>query len=345
MTIDRCIFICSINKSDWRSPRYVFVCSCLIWLASFIFSIPKLMSYNTETQFTIETKLNSPNSSKWSSSSSSSSQLDNLTMFYSTDYISSFSTDSPQYQSQSKSASNLINVIVKQICVHIMKDQFWINFINWYLIIISYILPASVLIICYIKILLFMRRKREGMFKVQNAKALNHRVSIYRQRRVTKTVIILTSNFVILWFPVHFLSAWQYWDSNFPRSLSMFIIKLIAHTMSYLIPAFNPIIYAFSNQSFRRSVSNLTKCIRIFQNSDDNFNNNNDNNNNRSHSVIALRQKLRIENNLNDDTLKQTRNDISMNQQGAEGEGDGEEKNSLLQSESKRDSLFVVYSV
>ena len=47
---DRYIFVCKINKPKWRTTMNVFYLSCLIWLASFVLSIPNMLTYNVNTQ-------------------------------------------------------------------------------------------------------------------------------------------------------------------------------------------------------------------------------------------------------------------------------------------------------
>lgn len=90
-------------------------------------------------------------------------------------------------------------------------------------------------------------------------------MSIHKKKKVTKTVITLVFTFIILWFPVHFLATWYRIDENFPEGNVMFVLKLIAHTMSYSISTINPIIYAgFFNRQLRvpmRLASSFSRAI------------------------------------------------------------------------------------
>lgn len=94
-------------------------------------------------------------------------------------------------------------------------------------------------------------------------KAFNGRMSMNRKRRVTKTVILLTVTFIILWLPVHSIGMWYRLDPNFPQHFVLYVLKMIAHTMAYSNASINPIIYAFSNESVRTGLVNLllwTRC-------------------------------------------------------------------------------------
>lgn len=73
---------------------------------------------------------------------------------------------------------------------------------------------------------------------------MNKKITSKRKKKVTKTVTTLILTFVLLWLPVHFLTTWYRLDEHFPEGDVMFLIKLIAHTMSYSISTINPIIYS-----------------------------------------------------------------------------------------------------
>lgn len=86
-----------------------------------------------------------------------------------------------------------------------------------------------------------------------------------RKRRVTKTVIILTVTFMLLWFPVHFLATWYRLDSNFPEGFVLYVLKMVALTMAYSNASVNPIIYAFSNESVRITLSSMFSCCECLK--------------------------------------------------------------------------------
>lgn len=93
-----------------------------------------------------------------------------------------------------------------------------------------------------------------------------------RKRRVTKTVIMLTFTFIILWFPVHFMATLYRVNPDFVNQHFVFyIIKMIAHTMAYSNASVNPIIYTFSNDSFRSSIDKLLAWFRCSSATQDNI--------------------------------------------------------------------------
>ncbi len=74
-----------------------------------------------------------------------------------------------------------------------------------------------------------------------------------RKKKVTTMVAVVTLNFGICWLPTHLFIILKRLirvspDSNAYVYLTIF--KLIAHTLSYLTPVINPVLYAFYNENF-----------------------------------------------------------------------------------------------
>ena len=85
----------------------------------------------------------------------------------------------------------------------------------------------------------------------------NGNIIVNKKKKVSRTVVLFTSVFIISWFPIHFLSIWYRADNSFPKNSVTFTLKLVAHTMTYANSTINPIIYAFYNDSFKVIFSNL----------------------------------------------------------------------------------------
>ena len=80
-----------------------------------------------------------------------------------------------------------------------------------------------------------------------------------RKKKVTQMVAVVTLNFGICWFPTHlFILLKRFINLENPNAfvyLTMF--KLLAHTLSYLTPVINPILYAFYNENFRHPLTDI----------------------------------------------------------------------------------------
>jgi hypothetical protein len=85
--------------------------------------------------------------------------------------------------------------------------------------------------------------------------------------------MLFTLTFIGLWFPIHFLSIWYRLDENFPKVPKTFYSKLIAHTMTYANPTINPLIYAFSNDNFKLTMSYIAPVCFKRKPANNNINN------------------------------------------------------------------------
>ena len=84
-----------------------------------------------------------------------------------------------------------------------------------------------------------------------------------KRQRVTKMVALVTLNFGVCWLPTHLISLLREFDSNFPygenAQMYMYLLKLSAHTLTYITPVINPCLYAFYNENFRLPLSEILK--------------------------------------------------------------------------------------
>jgi len=70
---------------------------------------------------------------------------------------------------------------------------------------------------------------------------------------VTKLVASVVIVFAVSWLPIHVLNLWFKIDPFFPRTPAMYLMKIIAHTLSYSNSCVNPFVYAFLSDGFRKA--------------------------------------------------------------------------------------------
>ena len=90
------------------------------------------------------------------------------------------------------------------------------------------------------------------------ASTASYQVSCSRQVRKQKTKILVliatvSVTFALTWLPAHIIQIWKIaFNSSFPYSEPMYIMKMVAHTLSYSNSLLNPFIYVFIGTKFRR---------------------------------------------------------------------------------------------
>ena len=87
-----------------------------------------------------------------------------------------------------------------------------------------------------------------------------------RQKKNKILILIGTVSitFGLTWFPVHFIQLWRtVFQKHFPYTDLMYIIKVIAHTLSYSNSFINPFIYIFVGSKFKSHIKEeIFKCFK-----------------------------------------------------------------------------------
>ena len=115
-----------------------------------------------------------------------------------------------------------------------------------------YVAPLLVIVVCYSLMTISLWRSVSPHFLRQNfARAMQFR------RRVARTVMAIVIVFAACWLPIHCVHLQDDFSSDPLNSKVPYAAKIIAHCMTYASAVFNPVIYAFTSQSFRQSFRNV----------------------------------------------------------------------------------------
>ncbi|KAI3378437.1 hypothetical protein SNEBB_000217 [Seison nebaliae] len=125
-------------------------------------------------------------------------------------------------------------------------------------IFIVYIIPLIVVIALYTKLVMYLRRlERSNNFA---DKSLQWKM-MYKRRKVTCMVAIVTALFAVCWLPSHIVVfVMTFVPSHIYMNVSGYWVKSLGHTLALINSMINPIIYAFMNAGFRRSCCRLLCC-------------------------------------------------------------------------------------
>lgn len=162
-----------------------------------------------------------------------------------------------------------------------------------YSFVLSYLLPVTIIVILYTKILVRLRRLNKlRTFKMSNRQKKT-------RRHITKLVLMVVSFYIISWTPYWSMQVFHYLNQVFLKYGNDLIISIVTHfvqVVAYLSAAMNPIIYSYKNETFRSDLNyvlescNLHFCIRsrLRRMSQRNESNNEQNYNMNNYNVINL---------------------------------------------------------
>ncbi|XP_041463959.1 G-protein coupled receptor 54-like [Lytechinus variegatus] len=119
-----------------------------------------------------------------------------------------------------------------------------------------YVLPLTIILVCYVNILVQVWRKAtQG---TESAQAQER--SIRRKRKITRMVFIIVLLFAICWLPTHVIRLWEEFDSGFhikADNAYFDFANLIAFCLVYASSCVNPFVYAFKTTSFKKHFKKL----------------------------------------------------------------------------------------
>ncbi len=124
------------------------------------------------------------------------------------------------------------------------------------LFIMFYLLPLTIIGTCYLMMTLSLNGEGRPGSHQQGCAAEASRT---RKRKIAKLVMVVVATFALCWLPIHVVHL----NNDFgPTEYSylFYIIKIVAHCMSYANSAINPIIYSFMSNSFRQSFREACCC-------------------------------------------------------------------------------------
>uniref|UniRef100_A0A6G1SF41 Allatostatin-A receptor n=1 Tax=Aceria tosichella TaxID=561515 RepID=A0A6G1SF41_9ACAR len=161
--------------------------------------------------------------------------------------------------------------------------------------ILSYFLPLVLIFFLYLRLLKRLWCGEHPRGHKESAKKLESK------KKVTRTVAWIVCVFAICWFPIQIMLILMRLKSH-NITPTYVAIQVIAHTLGYMNSCVNPIIYAFTTESFYQSLKRSRfggRCLALFccgqyssnqLNNNNNTTNNNNNNNglNNGHSTNGL---------------------------------------------------------
>jgi hypothetical protein len=98
-----------------------------------------------------------------------------------------------------------------------------------------------------------LNKSRSNSIIIKDSAISTSKATAKKQKfKILLLIATVSITFGLTWLPAHVIQIWKVvFNSTFPYSESMYIIKFIAHTLSYSNSLLNPFIYVFIGAKFR----------------------------------------------------------------------------------------------
>lgn len=136
------------------------------------------------------------------------------------------------------------------VLVFPQPEAFWWRASRLYTLVLGFAIPVSTICVLYIALLCRLRAIRLD----NHAKALDR-----AKKRVTFLVVAILAVCLLCWTPYH-LSTVVALTTDLPQTPLVIAVSYFITSLSYTNSCLNPFLYAFLDDSFRRSLRQMLAC-------------------------------------------------------------------------------------
>lgn len=128
-------------------------------------------------------------------------------------------------------------------------------------LVLQYIVPCSIITYCYSKVSLALRKRSKSRIGSGSVNRERDEMEIRRKRRTNKMLIAMVTIFVICWLPLNLVLLITEYHLTFLRTPYHPLIFLIAHVIAMSSTIYNPFLYAWMNDNFKKEFKLVLPCL------------------------------------------------------------------------------------
>lgn len=134
-------------------------------------------------------------------------------------------------------------------------------------LVLQYLVPCSIITYCYLKVSLALRKRSRSRIGTGSMNRERDEMEIKRKRRTNNMLIAMVTIFVICWFPLNIVLLANEYVTGFPILPVFPLIFFTSHVIAMSSTIYNPFLYAWMNDNFRKEFKLVLPCLFRRQNS------------------------------------------------------------------------------
>jgi len=139
-------------------------------------------------------------------------------------------------------------------------------------LVLQYIFPCVVIIYCYAHVSVVLRRRARNVIGtgtyssrhsgIENGHAdLRNRMKLRRKRRTNRMLIAMVAIFAVCWLPLNVILLSLEYDESVGASPYFLLVFFAAHVIAMSSTVYNPFLYAWMNDNFRKEFRRVFPCL------------------------------------------------------------------------------------
>ena len=128
-------------------------------------------------------------------------------------------------------------------------------------LILQYIVPCSIIIFCYTKVSFVLKTRARTRMGMGSHNRDRDELEIRRKRRTNKMLIAMVSIFVCCWLPLNVVHLTMEYQSTIAEMKYFLLIFLFAHVIAMSSTVYNPFLYAWMNENFKKEFKQVVPCL------------------------------------------------------------------------------------
>ena len=128
-------------------------------------------------------------------------------------------------------------------------------------LILQYIVPCSIITFCYTKVSIVLRTRSRSKIGWGSKSREKDELEIKRKKRTNKMLIAMVAIFVCCWLPLNIVHIISEYKGTVQDWKYFVLVFFIAHVIAMSSTIYNPLLYAWMNENFKKEFKLVVPCI------------------------------------------------------------------------------------